>query len=82
MMVIADANAMTSALQHRRTRRISWKTEIAGEKFAACDADALTVNPYLGIDGVKPFIEECSASGKGIFVLVKTSNKSSGKSRT
>lgn len=43
------------------------------------DADALTVNPYLGIDGVKPFIEDCSKYGKGIFVLVKTSNKSSGQ---
>jgi orotidine-5'-phosphate decarboxylase len=43
------------------------------------DADALTVNPYLGIDGVRPFIEDCGKYGKGIFVLVKTSNKSSGQ---
>jgi len=42
------------------------------------DADSLTVNPYLGIDGIKPFIEECSKYDKGIFVLVKTSNPSSG----
>ncbi|MEK7547487.1 MAG: orotidine-5'-phosphate decarboxylase, partial [Patescibacteria group bacterium] len=42
------------------------------------DADSLTVNPYLGWDGVKPFVEECKKYGKGIFVLVKTSNKSSG----
>ncbi len=42
------------------------------------DADALTVNPYLGIDGVKPFIDKCAVQGKGIFILVKTSNKSSG----
>ncbi|OGJ42318.1 orotidine 5'-phosphate decarboxylase [Candidatus Peregrinibacteria bacterium RIFCSPLOWO2_01_FULL_39_12] len=42
------------------------------------DADSLTVNPYLGWDGVKPFVEECKRYGKGIFVLVKTSNKSSG----
>lgn len=40
--------------------------------------DAVTVNPYLGYDGVKPFIEVCKKHGKGIFVLVKTSNKSSG----
>lgn len=43
------------------------------------DADALTVNPYLGIDGIKPFIEDCGKYDKGIFILVKTSNKSSGQ---
>lgn len=43
------------------------------------DADALTVNPYLGIDGIKPFIDDCKKYGKGIFILVKTSNKSSGQ---
>jgi len=42
------------------------------------DVDAVTVNPYLGIDGVKPFIEAAKKNGKGIFVLVKTSNPSSG----
>ena len=42
------------------------------------DVDAITVNPYLGIDGVKPFIDEAIKYGKGIFVLVKTSNPSSG----
>jgi len=43
------------------------------------DADALTVNPYLGVDGIKPFIEDCRKYDKGIFILVKTSNKSSGQ---
>ncbi|KNY26457.1 orotidine-5'-phosphate decarboxylase [Pseudobacteroides cellulosolvens] len=43
------------------------------------DADALTVNPYLGVDGIKPFIDDCKRYQKGIFVLVKTSNKSSGQ---
>jgi len=42
------------------------------------NVDALTVNPYLGIDGIEPFIEEAKKNGKGIFVLVKTSNPSSG----
>jgi len=42
------------------------------------DVDAITINPYLGIDGVKPFIDEAIKYGKGIFVLVKTSNPSSG----
>jgi orotidine-5'-phosphate decarboxylase len=43
------------------------------------DADALTVNPYLGIDGIKPFLDDCKKYEKGIFILVKTSNKSSGQ---
>lgn len=42
------------------------------------DADSITINPYLGWDGVKPFVEECHKYDKGIFVLVKTSNPSSG----
>ncbi|MDD3861935.1 MAG: orotidine-5'-phosphate decarboxylase [Candidatus Gracilibacteria bacterium] len=42
------------------------------------DADALTVNPYLGWDGIKPFVDEARKYEKGIFVLVKTSNPSSG----
>lgn len=41
--------------------------------------DALTVNPYLGSDGVVPFTELCAKNNKGIYVLVKTSNKSSGE---
>ncbi len=40
-------------------------------------ADALTVNPYLGADGIDPFLQEARGHGKGIFVLVKTSNPSS-----
>ncbi len=44
----------------------------------AFDADSLTINAYLGWDGVKPFVEECRRYGKGIFALVKTSNPSSG----
>jgi orotidine-5'-phosphate decarboxylase len=42
------------------------------------DADSITINPYLGWDGVKPFVDECIKYEKGIFVLVKTSNPSSG----
>lgn len=41
------------------------------------DADFLTVTPYLGMDGIAPFIDACRAHGKGIFVLVKTSNPGS-----
>lgn len=42
-------------------------------------ADFLTVNPYLGYDGIKPFLDDCKKSGGGVFVLVKTSNPSSGE---
>ncbi len=45
----------------------------------ASPIDALTVSPYLGSDGIKPFIERCNKNEKGIFVLVKTSNPSSGE---
>lgn len=41
------------------------------------DVDAVTVNPYLGFDGIKPFVEDCIRYEKGVFVLVKTSNPSS-----
>ncbi len=43
------------------------------------DEDFVTVNPYLGSDGVKPFIKVCQEEKKGIFILVKTSNPSSGE---
>lgn len=43
------------------------------------DEDFVTVNPYLGSDGVTPFIKVCGEEKKGIFVLVKTSNPSSGE---
>lgn len=42
------------------------------------EADSITINPYLGWDGVKPFVEEADKYERGVFVLVKTSNKSSG----
>ena len=45
----------------------------------ACAADFATINPYLGVDGVKPFIDACKDNDTGIFVLVKTSNPSSGQ---
>ncbi len=53
------------------------KTEIEGVMHSVFDADFLTVNGYLGTDGIKPFTDDCKQYDKGIFVLVKTSNKSS-----
>ena len=52
---------------------------IEGEIFRGFEEDFATVNPYLGSDGVKPFIDVCNKEDKGIFVLVKTSNPSSGE---
>ena len=52
-------------------------TEIEGERFDLWHEDYVTVNPYLGVDGIKPFVDECNKHNKGIFVLVKTSNPSS-----
>lgn len=54
-------------------------TDIDGEMMSAFDADALTVNGYLGTDGIAPLLESCRAYDKAIFVLVKTSNPSSGE---
>ena len=55
------------------------KTVIGSKSCAAFDEDFATVNPYLGSDGVKPFLEVCNSDDKGIFLLVKTSNPSSGE---
>ena len=55
------------------------KTTIGDINKSIFDVEFVTVNPYLGTDGVKPFVEDCKRYGKGIFVLVKTSNKSSGE---
>lgn len=54
-------------------------TDVDGETFEAFGADALTVNGYLGTDGIEPLLTVCAGKDKGIFVLVKTSNPSSGE---
>lgn len=53
--------------------------QIGSKSYAPFDEDFATVNPYLGSDGVKPFIEVCRQEKKGLFILVKTSNPSSGE---
>lgn len=55
------------------------KVNVGSKTFAAFDEDFATVNPYLGSDGIKPFIDVCKEEKKGIFILVKTSNPSSGE---
>ena len=81
MIVIADAkrgDIGTTAQAY--SNAFLGETPIANnETYIMGNIDFVTVNPYLGIDGVKPFIEDCKKYNKGIFVLVKTSNPSSGE---
>jgi orotidine-5'-phosphate decarboxylase len=51
--------------------------EINGEQVTTWHEDAVTLNPYMGSDGIKPFLKCCEQSDKGLFILVKTSNPSS-----
>ncbi|MCI8853543.1 MAG: orotidine-5'-phosphate decarboxylase [Lachnospiraceae bacterium] len=53
--------------------------QVGSKVYAPFDEDFATVNPYLGSDGVKPFLEVCKEEKKGLFILVKTSNPSSGE---
>lgn len=55
------------------------KVQVGGKTYSGFHTDFLTVNPYLGTDGVKPFVDVCNSEDKGLFVLVKTSNPSSGE---
>lgn len=55
------------------------KVKVGSKEYSPFIADALTVNGYLGTDGIKPLIQICNEFDKGIFVLAKTSNPSSGE---
>lgn len=80
MMVIADikrGDIGTTAAGY--SNAFIGKTPIGDEAYSIYDVDFVTLNPYLGIDSIKPFIEDCKKFNKGMFVLVKTSNKSSGE---
>lgn len=80
LIVIADAKrgdiGSTSAAY--ATAHLG-KVQVGSKSYSAFDADFVTVNPYLGSDGINPFIDVCKKEDKGIFVLVKTSNPSSGE---
>ena len=52
---------------------------VGSRTYAPFDEDFATVNPYLGTDGIKPFVDVCKEEHKGLFILVKTSNPSSGE---
>ena len=55
------------------------KVKVGSTEIAPIDTDFLTINPYMGSDSVVPFVEECKKYDKGLFILVKTSNPSSGE---
>ncbi len=80
LVVIADAKrndiGSTAACY---AKAFLGETDVNGTKLSAFPSDYVTVNGYLGTDGIAPFTEECEKRGKGIFVLVKTSNPSSGE---
>ena len=80
MYVILDAKrGDIGATSEAYAKAYLGETTLGSASTPAFDADCMTVNPYLGTDGVKPFVEQCAAHNKGIFVLVKTSNPSSGE---
>ena len=80
LVVIADAKrndiGSTAACY---SRAFLGETSVEGARFSAFPSDYVTVNGYLGTDGIVPFVEDCKERDKGIFVLVKTSNPSSGE---
>ena len=80
MFVITDGkrNDIGTTMEAYATAHLG-ATDVAGESVEAFGADALTVNGYLGTDGIKPLAGICKERDKGIFVLVKTSNPSSGE---
>ena len=80
MFVMTDGkrNDIGATMEAYATAHLGF-TEVGGENIPAFGSDALTVNGYLGTDGISPLLEKCRAYDKGIFVLVKTSNKSSGE---
>jgi orotidine-5'-phosphate decarboxylase len=80
MYVIADGkrNDIGSTSDAYATAYLG-ETDLFGDYDRAFMPDALTVNPYLGSDGILPFVKKCEEFDKGIFALVKTSNPSSGE---
>ena len=80
MFVITDGkrNDIGATMEAYATAHLG-EVEVEGESFAPFGADALTVIGYLGTDGIKPLLKVCNEKDAGIFVLVKTSNPSSGE---
>jgi orotidine-5'-phosphate decarboxylase len=71
-----DIGSTAAAYARAYLGKTSYSEQLEQAAFAA---DALTVNAYLGSDGITPFLEQCARRGRGVFVLVKTSNPSAGE---
>jgi orotidine-5'-phosphate decarboxylase len=80
LLVIADGkrNDIGSTAAAYARAYLGQTDLLDGSGYAAFAADALTVNGYLGSDGIEPFLIQCRLNGKGIFILVRTSNPSAG----
>ena len=80
LLVIADAKRNDiGSTASAYARAFLGKTKlIDGSEQAALDADAVTLNAYLGLDGIQPFLDYCGGQGRGVFILVRTSNPSAG----
>lgn len=80
MIVITDGkrNDIGATMEAYATAHLG-VTETDAGAVSAFDGDMLTVNGYLGTDGIAPLLKVCKERDRGIFVLVKTSNKSSGE---
>jgi len=77
LVVIADAKRGDIGSTSRAYAQAAFGgLDIDGEPLAGLDADALTVNPYFGTDGIEPFLQAADERGRGVFVLVRTSNPS------
>ena len=80
MIVIADAKrGDIGSTAQGYSNAFLGRTTVGDKQIPIFDVDFVTVNAYFGIDCVKPFIEDCKKYNKGLFVLVKTSNPSSGE---
>lgn len=80
MLVMADAKrGDIGSTSEAYANAFIGKTKIGDKFYGNDDIDFVTVNPYLGSDGIMPFVEACKKYDKGIFVITKTSNPSSGE---
>ncbi|MFH0837764.1 MAG: orotidine-5'-phosphate decarboxylase [Patescibacteria group bacterium] len=77
LLVIGDAkrNDIGSTAEAYANGHLG-SVDVFGSPQKTIDVDCMTVTPYLGTDGIRPFTKVCAAEGKGIFVLVRTSNPS------
>jgi len=80
MLTIADAkrNDIGSTAAAYSSAYLG-QTPIGGKPYTGFESDFVTLNAYLGIDGIKPFLDDCKKFGKGVFILCKTSNPGSGQ---